>query len=140
MSKSLLSLFVAVLFVLGFTAGIANAGIVVDEGIFESPFVTNAGSQVDDSEGKIDEDGDWKVESYDLGDTECYDICLCDENGGQVVLVANVCTDEDGELKAIGTLSSGNYQAVSFKIIQAIDTCGSEPTIVQESGLTVPNS
>ena len=100
MSKSLLSLFVAVLFVLGFTAGIANAG----KGIFEAPQVSNDGVEVSGSEGKIERDGDYKVEIEPVTPSTTFDICLDDTSGTDIL--RDGTSDADGELKVDSNLNT----------------------------------
>jgi len=147
MSKSLLGLFVAVLFVLGFSAGIANAGA----GIFEAPQVSSPGAEVLGSEGKIKRNGDYKIEIEGVPALTTFEICIQDINlnGGNPIFLRNATSDEDGELKVEGNLSTDavaffpittttTLQAPSLQVrsnVGASDDCSQ--SISWESGMDV---
>jgi hypothetical protein len=89
---------------LGLAAGTAEAG-PNEKGIFEAPMVPVNGAcdlvyggECDDSEGKVERNGDWKVEIQGVTPDEDYEVCLHDAGGFQ--WLAEVTSDEDGELKA----------------------------------------
>ena len=138
MFKSLLSsIVVAVLLVVGFAVvdTMARPG---EKGVFECPFVEDGGSEIGGSEGKIERDGDYKVEiegSPIACETE-YTVCLCDENAGCVALdtlTTGECPDED-ELKSTGNVGAGDLQAPYFQVWTGTD-CESGD-LVAESGMT----
>ena len=67
------------------------SGAMIFSGAYNPP-------ECNDSEGKVERFGDWKVElTSDVAD-EAYEICLEDDNGEQEL--ANVTSDDKGELKA----------------------------------------
>lgn len=139
MYKSLLSsIFVGVLLVVGFAAvdAMARPG---EKGVFECPFVEDDGSEIDGSEGKIERDGDYKVEiegSPIACETE-YTVCLCDVNAGCVALetlTTGECPDEV-ELKSTGSVGGVTLQAPTFQVWTGSD-CESGD-LIAETGMTV---
>lgn len=107
MGKSLLVLVVAVLFVIGLTAVkvFADPG---EKGIFEAPQVVDMGAEVGGSEGKIERNGDYKVEiDPAFAASTTFDICIFDINLGTVFL-QQAASDADGELKVTSDLGADN--------------------------------
>jgi hypothetical protein len=109
-------------------------------GTFEAPFVDVAlQTEVPGSEGKIGDEGQFKVEINTAPDSPLQ-ICLVTENL-EPLFLADVVSDEDGELKVEGTLPLGasiptTLQAPRFQVLTgAPATCGGG--VVFESGLTV---
>ena len=96
-------------------------GPAVAEGIFEAPFVANAGAEVDGSEGKIERDGDYKVEIEPVTPSTTFEICLVDVNLGTVFL-RDEDSDADGELKVDSDLNSdaaATFPAATTVTLQA---------------------
>ena len=150
--KKLFVVFVAVLFVVGLTAGIAYAK--PDDwfaGIFEAPFVADEGTEFEGSEGKIGRDGSWKVEIPGFGEVteeETYQICL-ETTDGTTLLRGGVSVS-DSELKEVcievaGACSAGggipvpsdDHQAPRLQVREEPDDGDCDGDIVAESGLTV---
>ncbi|TDI95898.1 MAG: hypothetical protein E2O29_03600, partial [Deltaproteobacteria bacterium] len=104
MSKSLLSLFVAVLLVVGF-AVVNTMAAPGEKGVFESPQVSNGGVEVDGSEGKIERDGDYKIEIEPITPNLTVQICIFDINLG-IVFLQDTASDADGELKVVSNLNT----------------------------------
>jgi len=131
MVRSLLGLFLAVLFVVGYAAGIAYAqppghgkGGNPNGAVFESAMVEDAGfclntnGQCDLSEGKVTRNGSWKVElTLDIidCDLEVFDICLVHKNGF-AALAEDVSPDEDCELKETGAVPNDLYISPSLEV------------------------
>ena len=107
--------------------------------VYEGPFVAVGGSQVPGSEGKVNEDGSYKVELLTGIPNTKFEICRIDFTNGPVWL-ADVTTTEDGELKKIGlpgAIPPGNYEQFSFLVSQdsALDDCSG--TLMWASGFTL---
>jgi hypothetical protein len=109
-------------------------------GTFEAPFVDVAlQTGVPGSEGKIGDEGQFKVE-IQTAPGSAFQICLVTENLDPLFL-ADVVSDEDGELRVEGTLplapgTPTTLQAPRFQVLTgASGTCGG--TLVFESGLSV---
>lgn len=138
-SRGLVVLFI----VLGLNVGNGFAGvnIKVRKALFKSPFVSDAGAQVYRSEGKIDEQGNYKVKTTTAPMTE-YKICLFDI-ANTTYFLQNASSDEDGELKVIGSLlgvlgaGEVDLQAVSIMILSGGTSNTCNGLKVQESGFTV---
>ena len=112
MSKSLLSLFVAVLLVVGF-AVVNTMAAPGEKAVFESPMVPTGtdgctespAGECSESEGKIERNGDWKVEINGVPASTPYDICIEDDYAGETK-IGDTTSNSDGELKA--TEASGD--------------------------------
>jgi hypothetical protein len=146
------AVFVALLFVIGLTGGMAYAKPANwFAGIFEAPFVADGGAEFEGSEGKIGRDGSWKVEIPGFGvvtEAETYEICL--ETTDATTSLRSGVSVSDTELKEVclafgggctgGTGSpvpAGNNQAPRLQVRETPtgDPCTGD--IVAESGLTV---
>lgn len=108
---------------------------------FEGPLVNANGGQVEKSEGKLDGDGEWKVEAVTSLTNTVFDICLVyvANEVPTVLHLGDATSDEDGELKAEGTLNPGTYdfQAPSFQVRgDTLDNSCTGP-LYYETGLTV---
>jgi hypothetical protein len=105
-----------------------------EKGIFETPMVDPGNGEVFGSESKIQSNGDYKVEiETGSGDTT-YAVCLVAAAQGTLWL-GDFMSDEDGELKAQGTLDPGTYQAPSFEVRDGSGDCAGN--LVWASGLTI---
>ncbi len=133
MVRSLLGLFLAVLFVVGYAAGIAYAqppghgkGGNPNGAVFESAMVEDAGfclntnGQCDLSEGKVKRNGEWKVElTLVTCSEEMYDICVVYDGVNErivEVLAETVSPDEDCELKETGAVPNDLYISPSLEV------------------------
>jgi hypothetical protein len=110
-------------------------------GTFEAPFVdVVAQVEVAGSEGKIGDEGQFKVEIETAQAATAFQICLVTANLAPLFL-ADAVSDEDGELKVESTLplapgTPTTLQAPRFQVLTgAPGTCGG--TLVFETGLTV---
>lgn len=125
MSKKLLAILVAAMFVSGLAGGTAYAG----KGIFEAPLVADGSAEVAGSEGKIERDGDYKVEIEGIAALTPFEICIFDVQVG-LVFLQDSTSDADGELKVDSNLNTD--AAVSFPVGT---TTLQAPTLqVRESG------
>lgn len=126
MSKKLLAILVAAMFVSGLAGGTAYAG----KGIFEAPLVADGSAEVAGSEGKIERDGDYKVEIEGIAALTPFEICIFDVQVG-LVFLQDPTSDADGELKVDSNLNAdaaGSFPAATTTTLQA-------PTLqVRESG------
>ena len=146
------AVFVALLFVIGLTGGMAYAKPANwFAGIFEAPFVADGGAEFEGSEGKIGRDGSWKVEIPGFGEVteaETYQICL-ETTAGTTLLRSGVSVS-DSELKQVclagggvcstgggSPVPAGDQQAPRLQVREAPDDGDCSGAIVAESGLTV---
>jgi hypothetical protein len=109
------------------------------KGTFEAPFIdVGAEQEVQGSEGKLNTNGEYKVEIETGVPNATYQVCINTMN--VPAFLQEMTTDEDGELKAKGnilaTVIIQYLQAPSFQVRTAPSgTCGG--TLVYESGLAI---
>ena len=111
MNKWLISLFVIL-------CASAMSIASVKAAVYEAPFVATGGGQVPGSEGKVNEDGSYKVEIPTAIPNTKFEVCRIDFINGPVWL-ADVTTTDDGELKKIGlpgAILPGNYEQFGFLV------------------------
>jgi hypothetical protein len=110
------------------------------KGTFEAPFIDVGTSQeVPGSEGKLNTNGQYKVEIETGAANALTDFKICINNFTNVPLFLQpVTADEDGELKAEGNIGVTTIiQAPSFQVWSGgiAETC--DGTLVYESGLAI---
>ncbi len=128
-------------------AGTANAG-PGEKGIYEAPMM-DSGGEVDDSEGKIERNGDYKVEIEPVADDRDYDVCLVFDTvlgGTPTELHLETVTVDDGEteLKSEGDVGPDDFYGPQFRVYDLSDEnatagdCASDTDneLVYQSGLT----
>ena len=107
--------------------------------VYEAPFVAVGGGQVLGSEGKVNEDGSYKVElQIPAFPNTTFEVCAVYDGG--YLFLTDVTTTEDGELKAVGlegAIPAGNYQQFSFVVgADSANDCLGTPMWL--SGFTLP--
>ena len=143
MSKKLLAILVAAMFVSGLAGGTAYAG----KGIFEAPLVANGGAEVAGSEGKIERGGDYKVEIEGIAALTTFEICILDIQVG-LVFLQDSTSDADGELKvdrnlntdAPASFPAGMTTTLQAPTLQVLANSGADDcsgAVVWESGMDV---
>lgn len=121
----------------GFAYADPPGGFNNAKGLYEAPFIAEGGSEVDGSEGKVGDDGSFKVEILgDLADADML-FAVCTVSGGAESFLANTTADEDGEIKAEGAAStiSGTKSEFSFRVREGSDTCSGD--VRWRSGFTL---
>ena len=108
-------------------------------GTFEAPFLeVSTSTEVPGSEGKLNTNGDYKVEIEDVA-VGTYQVCIVDNSTNVPYFLEDVILDEDGELKAEGNILDDyvidHIRAPSFQVRTGSPGDCNGATLVYESGL-----
>jgi hypothetical protein len=114
------------------------------KGTFEAPFldVTDPAAPVEvpGSEGKLNTNGEYKVEIETGSSDATFKVCISNSMNVPLFL-QDETTDEDGELKAEGNILDDyvidHIQAPSFQVWSGGDDETCNGTLVYESGLAI---
>jgi len=107
--------------------------------VYETPFNVFGGAQVEGSEGKVDLNGNYKVELLTEIPSTSFDVCMIHSgltNGPE--LLQMVMTDPDGQLLTLpDSIDPGHYEQFSFTIhaVGLNGPCSGDPLWI--SGFTI---
>ena len=94
--------------------------------IYETPFLASDGLgylMVSGSEGKVNEDGSYKVEILTGEPNFTFAVCSITALDPIPQYLTDATSDSDGELKQFGTLPAGVYPGFAFLISDTAGVC-----------------